>query len=161
MPVLSNPKHERFAQELAKGKSASEAYIAAGYKANDGNASTLKGNQKVLDRVEELQERLIAKVEAATVITIDSLTAMYLQDRAKAYELGQISVAKSAADSLGKLHGLVIDRTETGKPGDFARMTEDELDRFIAERKGTIGGGSTGERAKAITRAANRAGRLN
>jgi phage terminase small subunit len=31
VPVLSNPKHERFAQELAKGSSASAAYVVAGY----------------------------------------------------------------------------------------------------------------------------------
>jgi phage terminase small subunit len=34
MPVLSNPKHERFAQELAKGKTADEAYQLAGCKPN-------------------------------------------------------------------------------------------------------------------------------
>ena len=28
MPVLPNPRHERFAQELAKGKSADAAYVA-------------------------------------------------------------------------------------------------------------------------------------
>lgn len=30
MPVISNPKHERFAQEIAKGIPASVAYITAG-----------------------------------------------------------------------------------------------------------------------------------
>lgn len=30
MTALSNPKHERFAQELAKGKTATEAYVVAG-----------------------------------------------------------------------------------------------------------------------------------
>ena len=32
MPALTNPKHERFAQELAKGKPAYEAYVLAGHK---------------------------------------------------------------------------------------------------------------------------------
>ena len=31
MPLLDNPKHEIFAQELAKGTTADEAYARAGY----------------------------------------------------------------------------------------------------------------------------------
>jgi phage terminase small subunit len=35
MSALDNPKHERFAQELAKGKSQVEAYAEAGYKPSE------------------------------------------------------------------------------------------------------------------------------
>ena len=54
MPILSNSKHERFAQALAQGASASAAFVSAGYAKNDGNASRLRGNEKVSARVEEL-----------------------------------------------------------------------------------------------------------
>jgi hypothetical protein len=54
--VLSNSKWELFAQSVALGSSASEAYKAAGYKANDANACRLNGNDKVRARVIELQE---------------------------------------------------------------------------------------------------------
>lgn len=54
MPVLTNAKHEIFAQEVAKGRSASEAYILAGYSKNDGNAIRLKGNERVAARIEEI-----------------------------------------------------------------------------------------------------------
>jgi hypothetical protein len=47
MPILSNPRHERFAQELANGKTASDAYTAAGYKPSRANASTLRTNQNI------------------------------------------------------------------------------------------------------------------
>lgn len=57
MPALKNPKHERFAQELAKGKSAVEAHKLAGYSENRGNAATLKQNKAILKRVEELLNR--------------------------------------------------------------------------------------------------------
>ena len=33
MPTLRNPRHERFAQELATGKTADAAYVLAGYRA--------------------------------------------------------------------------------------------------------------------------------
>jgi hypothetical protein len=42
--------HERFAQALARGKAATEAYVLSGYKANDGNASRMKGNERISAR---------------------------------------------------------------------------------------------------------------
>ena len=42
MPTLRNPRHERFAQELATGKTADAAYVLAGYKENRSNAARLK-----------------------------------------------------------------------------------------------------------------------
>jgi hypothetical protein len=65
--VLSNVKHERFAQALAKGASAAEAYVRAGYKPNDGNAIRLKGNERVAERVAELSERIAEKAEWSAV----------------------------------------------------------------------------------------------
>ena len=54
MPVLRNAKHEIFAQEVAKGKSADEAYQIAGFKQNRGNATRLKSNESVLSRIDEI-----------------------------------------------------------------------------------------------------------
>ena len=71
MPILSNPKHERFALEIAQGKSASAAYVAAGYSKNDSNACRLNGNEKVRARVEELMQ---AGAEKAGV-TIERIVA--------------------------------------------------------------------------------------
>jgi hypothetical protein len=45
MGPLATQRHERFALFLAQGKTATEAYVLAGYKANDGNASRLKRNE--------------------------------------------------------------------------------------------------------------------
>jgi phage terminase small subunit len=36
MPVLPNPRHEKFAEALAEGKPASSAYETAGYRPNGG-----------------------------------------------------------------------------------------------------------------------------
>ena len=54
MPRIDNTRHELFAQALAKGESASQAYVLAGYRRNDGNAIRLKGNERVAARVAEL-----------------------------------------------------------------------------------------------------------
>ena len=39
MATLTNPRHEDFAQALARGMSASAAYVEAGYMANRHNAA--------------------------------------------------------------------------------------------------------------------------
>lgn len=58
MPVLSNSRHERFAQEVAKGSSARAAYEAAGYEATGQaigiNAGRLLKNASVRARVDEI-----------------------------------------------------------------------------------------------------------
>lgn len=111
MPALTNPKHERFAQELAKGKSASEAYVEAGYKANDGNASTLKGNQRVEARVAEILDRAAVRAE----ITIASATEHLLRLAQKGEALGDasgIQASRASVMDACKLNGLVIDKAQ-------------------------------------------------
>jgi hypothetical protein len=41
MPVLKNPRHERFAQLLASGKTAKDAYALAGYRPSESNGAWL------------------------------------------------------------------------------------------------------------------------
>src|SRR6476620_2968333 len=53
--TLRNPRHEKFVQELAIGKSADAAYVAAGYRANRSNAARLSANQDIQKRVVEIQ----------------------------------------------------------------------------------------------------------
>ena len=54
MAILPNARHERFAQELAKGCSATEAYELAGYKPSQPSAARLLSNVIVSARVDEL-----------------------------------------------------------------------------------------------------------
>src|SRR5687767_13193408 len=67
MPALAKPKYELFAQGLASGLSADAAYQAAGYKPNRGNAATLKANQSIIKRVEEL----LSKKEVVALLTLE------------------------------------------------------------------------------------------
>ena len=55
MPVLKNARHERFAQDLAKGMSATEAYEKAGYKPSGPNAGRLTKRDEIVKRRAELQ----------------------------------------------------------------------------------------------------------
>lgn len=63
MPVLKNARHEKFAQLLAQGKTADEAYEKAGYVKNRKNAARLKTNEDIQARIEDIQGRAAKKVE--------------------------------------------------------------------------------------------------
>jgi hypothetical protein len=55
MPALRNQRRDLFAQGLARGMSAAQAYREAGYVDNRRNASALKTNQDIIARVLEIQ----------------------------------------------------------------------------------------------------------
>ena len=78
MPVLSNPRHEAFAQAIVKGlaserpngkNTAKAAYLAVGYSpANDQTAEAaasqlLRKVKPVVDRIRELQEQALARID--------------------------------------------------------------------------------------------------
>jgi hypothetical protein len=112
MPALENPRHERFAQELAKGKTATEAYVEAGFKPNDGNAARLKGNDRIAARVAEIQERAAVRVE----ITVAGITEKLIAIAAKAEvkdEAAMLAVARASYMDAAKLNGLVVDKVKS------------------------------------------------
>lgn len=123
MPVLSNPRHERFAQELAKGKSAIEAHQEAGYSPNRGNASTLANDQSILKRVAELQERGAIKAE----VTAASLIEEAEEVRLKAMAQGQLAAAIAAIREKGVLAGVRVEKRESTHKTDPKAMSDDEL----------------------------------
>lgn len=137
--VLANPKHERFAQELAKGKSQAEAYEAAGYAKSRSAASRLAEDVNICERVAELQTRVavrteitvagitsrllnIADVAEKTGVAIDPITG-----EAKDSSSKHLGVARAALMDAAKLNGLVVDQTET------VTTTPEERRRRIAE----------------------------
>ncbi len=55
MSVLKNARHEKFAQNVAKGMTATEAYEKAGYKPSGPNAGRLTKKDEIVKRRAELQ----------------------------------------------------------------------------------------------------------
>lgn len=84
MPILDNARHERFAQELAKGKSATEAYVLAGFTRNDGNAIRLKGNERVQNRVREILDAGAKRAEITEEMVLRELAKIGFSDIRKA-----------------------------------------------------------------------------
>ena len=74
MTALKNPRHEMFAQEVAKGSGVAEAYATAGYKPNPGNARRLKLDKAVAKRIEALLDRRNYIDETATKRAVEKLS---------------------------------------------------------------------------------------
>lgn len=125
MAALENARHERFAQEIAKGKPASEAYTLAGYAYNEGNAIRLKGNEKVSARVAEILERGAVRAE----VTVATITAnlMRISEKAEALsEASGLAVARAAQVDIAKVNGLVVDKLKV----DATISHEEALDQL-------------------------------
>lgn len=139
MPALENARHELFAQELAKGETASAAYVKAGYAANDGNASTLKGNQKVEARVAEILAGAAKRAEI-TVASISERLLKIAEKGENSREAALLSVSRASLMDVAKLNGLVVDKREMfgkgGGPIEYANLTEAEIDARLAALNG-------------------------
>ena len=72
MPVLRNPRHEKFAQEIAKAKTATAAMAAAGY-SDPRNSTRLMKNDEIRRRIDELKERGAARAEVSVASLLDEL----------------------------------------------------------------------------------------
>jgi hypothetical protein len=128
MPPLKNGRQEIFAQELAKGSTQIAAHQAAGYQPDDGNASRLTGKNRVKQRIAEIQQGAIERVQ----VTVGDLVSAANEIRSLAIRDKQYSAAVGAVKEIGILTGLRIDRREVGRPGEFERMSDEELEAWIA-----------------------------
>jgi phage terminase small subunit len=127
MPLLSNPRHERFAQELARGRSSTEAYKEAGYDCEGSSAwsaaSRLSRNVQVSARVRELQT---AGAERA-VLTEEWVISRLMANAERAMQAEAVTdhqgeatgefkydgaVANRALELLGKRLGIFVDRSD-------------------------------------------------
>ena len=127
MPVLSNPKHELTAQELAKGKTQVEAIEAAGYSPHRSNASRLIANDSIKLRVSELQEQAARSIS----ITLEGQIAKLEDLLNQAKQLNQISAGVSAIDKQNELMGFKIQRVESKRVDEFANMSDEELRQYV------------------------------
>jgi hypothetical protein len=134
MPVLDNARHERFAQALAKGKTADQAYVSAGYSANRGNAARMNANESVQKRLLELKTKSAEK----TGLTVASITERLLRIAEKGEasdEAPMLTVARASLMDAAKLNGLVIDKSLSAQTS-----VEDLLDQLDGQQVGDTRG---------------------
>jgi phage terminase small subunit len=148
MGVLSNARHERFVQEIVKGKSQSEAYIAAGFAASapgsaKANSARLGARPEIQARLRELQGRSAhrAEIESAGIIR------MLIEDRDRAHENKQAGAAVRASELLGKQIGMFIERRDirTGPLDDLDLESLEYLRDVVTAEKARRAAGEKAE----------------
>lgn len=126
MPCLKNARHEAFAQGLAKGLSAAEAYTKAGYQGDRTAASRLSTNVNVQRRVEEVKNRVAEKAEWTAAERLSSLRAIH-----DASLGNDRRTAIAAISEANKMQGSYAPaKTELGEPGDW-KQAEDKTWRQV------------------------------
>jgi phage terminase small subunit len=129
MPILQNPRHETFAQELAMRKTADEAYETAGYKPSRPHACRLATKGNVRARIAELQA---AGAEKAA-LTVESLIGEAEEARVLAMTLKLPGAAVSAIIAKAKLAGKLVEKRETENTFKTAdRLTDAELEAIAS-----------------------------
>ena len=106
MPVLDNPRHERLAHALAKGKTYEEAGIEAGYAGNRGSiCEMLDLNPNISERVKELQQTAAEKAG----VTIEWLVNEWLDLNSRAKQSEDFTANAKALESLSRHKGFFKD----------------------------------------------------
>ena len=128
MPTLNNSRHERFAQEVAKGQSATTAYRAAGYEATGAsvgiNAGRLLKNAKVRERVDEILAEGARQAGVTVERVVRELAKIGFSDIRKAMKWGEtvmVPCAPEVADHFIRSDGKGIEE-------DFEAEVEEELE---------------------------------
>lgn len=137
MPVLANARHERFAQELAKGKSATQAYIEAGYEPNRHNAARLNTNEHIADRVQEILTAGAQRAEITVAKVLREYARIGFSDIRNAVNWHALTSEMAEEDEDG------VPKVQT--VNEVALVASDEMDfdtaRAIAEISQTDKGG--------------------
>lgn len=152
MPVLPNPRHERFCEELAKGKSASEAYETAGFKPNRHNGATLARQKHILTRVAELlaqrsemEREATQKATEALAIDKQWVMARLVENAQEARALENFNASTRALELIGKEFGMFIDRKHIDVKNDTRVLTDEELLAIASALEGESGSGDFDE----------------
>lgn len=152
MTILSNPRHERFAQELAKGKSQVEAYETAGFKNGQKNAHRLGSDEGILRRVAEIQSERAemdreATKQATEALAIDKqwVMARLIDNATTAASLEDFGPSNKALELLGKELGMFIDRKSIDVKNDPRVLTDAELLAIAAALESDGGEGDPDE----------------
>lgn len=154
MPALTDPRWETACQLRAKGVEIMASYQQAGFGGKPANATRFFKRTEIRNRVMEIQDDRFKSERKVTEIAVKKagLDESWIIERTKyAIEIalrgeplvdaegrptgkyGKRNI-KAAIDGLrlaSDFKGMRIQRLELGGPGDFARMSDEELDEAL------------------------------
>jgi phage terminase small subunit len=121
---------ERAVERYAVSRERNVAELARMAYASMKDYTRLVGSERVIDLSEATDDQLAALQE----ITVDDYLVGRGKD-ARQVRRTKIKLAdkQRAIDRLNKMFGWNIDRSEVGRPGEFANLTDEQLDEKIME----------------------------
>ncbi len=128
-------KQENFCLAFIETGNASESYRRAydaekmSAKVINNRASELLANGGVAVRIAELRKPAVDAAQVSLETHLNDLKR--LRDDAWASE--KYGPAIQAEISRGKASGHYIERVESGKPGDFDKLSDDDLEQYITD----------------------------
>ena len=122
MPILSNPRHETFAQARAKGARLEDAYEDAGFSPGNGHASRMAKLDMIADRIAELRAQAVRIDDAGPAALIAALL-----------DLARNGPAKTADAREARLALLDAFRLRAEWSDDRAKERADDRERIRRE----------------------------
>ena len=130
MPKLGSTTTDQqklFCREYLVDRNATAAAIRSGYSKKSANTtgSRMMAEGKIKTLIGVLDRKLRSAQILSATETLERISAEAIdmdnppKDRIKALEL------------LAKHHGLLVERHEVGKPGDFVKLSDEEIDAEI------------------------------
>lgn len=110
MPILTNPREERYCQNRAAGMIHDKAYADAGY-----NPGSSRNNAWTMSKKPHIQERIteiMAEFAEDNKVTVQDIVRQLDEDRAFAIKCGTASAAVAATMNKAKVLGLVVDKVD-------------------------------------------------
>jgi hypothetical protein len=101
----------------------------------DSNARKRAGR----DDVKRLVAEFMAPVAEEMQVTLKWALAEHLELYRNAKALGQIRDAREGLKEITVLSGIRIERSEHGEPGEFERMSDEELREDLTKRARALG----------------------
>jgi hypothetical protein len=135
LPILEDPRYERFSQLLSKGMPQSQAYVDSGFQAATDQsirvgACKLAKKAIIVKRVAELQDAGSRRAEREVGVTKGRVLQMLIDDRDGARERGQYNAAIRADELLGKTLGIFTEKIEV-RGGPLDDINFEDLEALI------------------------------
>ena len=131
MPMLKNPRHERFAQLIARGKPQVRAYSLAGYRRDYGNAVRLTRNDRVRRRITALRK----EHERMSKRTKEQHFARWLEREDKVEKQGKDALAHKISYDYAVAMGWITTKQEVTTKQDNTKENHVRLARLSPEER--------------------------
>ncbi len=139
---LKNARWERYAQELAKGLTLTDAYKKAGYKTNRGNAVRLKANESIEARKQHILSQAAKRAEISIANVISELGLIgfaNMDDYIKTTESGDayIDLSQLTRDQAAAIGEVTVEDYVDGR-GEAARDVKKMKFKLLDKRAALV-----------------------